>query len=124
MTKILIIDDELDFGKLVKMNLELNGEFNVEIAENGKKGIAMAKKMMPDLILLDILMPGMNGFEVLRKLKADTVTIGIPVIMLSALEDQSVKIKAAQLYNEEYIVKPIEAPELAKKIKNVLRFKK
>ena len=61
--RILIIDDEKDFCRLVKMNLELMGDFEVDIATNGKRGIFLAKKTKPDLVLLDILMPGMDGLK-------------------------------------------------------------
>jgi two-component system, OmpR family, alkaline phosphatase synthesis response regulator PhoP len=119
--KILIIDDETDFCKLVKRNLELIGDFEVAIAEDGKRGLASAKKLKPDLILLDIMMPHMDGFKVLEKLKTDMNTIAIPVIMLTAKGDEASKIKAAQLYDEEYITKPIDAPDLKTKIEEVLK---
>ncbi|MFA5337246.1 MAG: response regulator [Candidatus Omnitrophota bacterium] len=119
--KILIIDDEENFCKLVKMNLELDKDFIVEIAIDGKKGIDLAKKFKPDAIILDIMMPKMSGFEVLGKLKKDSKTIAIPVIMLSAKEDIDFQFKAAQLYDELYLVKPIDAPTLKGKIEEVLR---
>lgn len=119
--KILIIDDEADFCKLVKRNLELIGDFEVVIAGDGKQGFNSAKKLKPDLILLDIMMPRMDGFKVLEKLKSDMNTLAIPVIMLTAKGDEASKVKAAQLYDEEYIIKPIEAPELKTKIEEVLR---
>lgn len=119
--KILIIDDEADFCKLVKRNLELIGDFEVVIAGDGKQGFNSAKKLKPDLILLDIMMPRMDGFKVLEKLKSDMNTLAIPVIMLTAKGDEASKVKAAQLYDEEYIIKPIEAPELKTQIEEVLR---
>lgn len=119
--KILIIDDEADFCKLVKRNLELIGDFEVAIAGDGNQGFNSAKKLKPDLILLDIMMPRMDGFKVLEKLKSDMNTIAIPVIMLTAKGDEASKVKAAQLYDEEYITKPIEALELKTKIEEILR---
>lgn len=119
--KILIIDDEADFCKLVKRNLELIGDFEVVIAGDGKQGFNSAKKLKPDLILLDIMMPRMDGFKVLEKLKSDMSTIAVPVIMLTAKGDEASKVKASELYDEEYITKPIEAPELKTKIEEVLR---
>lgn len=118
--RILIIDDEVDFSGLVKMNLELTGDFEVGIAANGKKGIKLAKRIKPDLILLDILMPGMDGFEVLEKLKKHEDTMMIPVVMLTAKGDEASKTKATQLYDELYITKPIEATDLKIKIEEVL----
>lgn len=119
--KILIIDDEKDFCRAVKMNLELTGNFEVNAALNGKMGIKLAKKLKPDLILLDIVMPGIDGFEVLKRLKEDNNTIAIPVVMLTAKGDDASKIKAAGLYGEEYITKAIEAPDLKVKIETVLK---
>lgn len=118
---ILIIDDEEDFCQLVKRNLELIGDFKVEMATSGEKGIELAKKQKPDLILLDAMMPGMDGFKVLEKLKSDIYTIAVPVIMLTARGDETFKIKAARLCSEAYIIKPIEALELKTKIDEVLR---
>lgn len=123
-TRILIIDDEENFCKLVKMNLELLGDLRVTIATNGKKGIKLAKKTKPDLILLDILMPGMDGLEVLERLKKDEGTMTIPVVMLTAKGDEPSKARAMELYDEEYITKPIDGPQLKAKIEEVLtRFK-
>lgn len=119
--RILIIDDEDDFRILVRMNLELTGDFKVDMAANGKQGISLAKRVKPDLILLDILMPGIDGLEVLKRLKKGKDTMAIPVIMLTAKGDEASKIEATQLYDEEYITKPIEAPELKVRIEKVLK---
>ena len=121
--RILIIDDEEDFCKFVKLNLELGGDFEVGIATNGKKGVKLAKRLKPDLILLDILMPGMGGFDVLRNLKKDEDTVEIPVVMLSVKRDNASKLKAAQLYDELYVTKPIGAADLTAKIEEVLKKK-
>lgn len=122
--KILIIDDDESFCSIVRLNLELKGDFKVEVVSDSKQCVAMAKKMKPDLILLDILMPGINGFEVLKKLKDDSDTSSIPVMMLTALSDEESKIKAQKLYDEEYIVKPVEALELRAKIIEVFQKRK
>ncbi|NQS99482.1 MAG: response regulator [Candidatus Omnitrophica bacterium] len=121
--KILLIDDEEDFCRLVKMNLELIGNFEVNSATNGKQGLKLAKKLKPDLILLDIMMPGINGFEVLERLKKDQDTVQIPVVMLTAKEDEPSKIKASELYDELYLTKPIEAPDLKAKIDEILKMR-
>lgn len=118
--RILIIDDEENFCRLVKKNLELMGNYEVAVATSGKQGLVIAKEGKPQLILLDILMAGMDGFEVLKRLKGDLITMEIPVVMLSAKSDMMSKIKAAQLYDEEYITKPIEASALKIKIDEVL----
>lgn len=119
--RILIIDDEEDFCELVRKNLELSSNFKVDTAISGKEGIKLAKAIKPDLILLDILMPGMDGFEVLKELKRDKDTAMVPVVMLTARKDDESKSKAAQLYDSGYITKPIEALDLKTEIEEVLR---
>lgn len=120
MKKILIIDDEKDFGFFVKQNLELVGGYNVMVTTGGKDGIAAALRYKPDLILLDVIMPQMSGFEVLQALKDSTATTMIPVIMLTAVDTDEAKEKALGLYNEDYIVKPVAISELKTKIDAVL----
>ena len=124
MKKILIIDDEPNFCMLLKMNLELLGGFEVSTATSGEEGIGTAKKAKPDLILLDILMPGMDGFKVLENLKKDKATTTIPVAMLTAKEDQASKDMALQLRADEFIIKPIETSDLKVKIEKILTRKK
>ncbi len=118
--KILIIDDEEDLCFFVRANLELLGNFKVLIANGGKKGIWAANLHKPDLTLLDIMMPGIDGFEVLKRLKEGTKTVSIPVIMLTARSDEESRIKASGLYNEDYIVKPFEIGVLKSKVENTL----
>lgn len=122
--KILIVDDEKDFAYFVKANLQLLGNYEVIVATKGKKGIKSALKEKPDLILLDIMMPGMDGFEVLERLKRDEKTMNIPVIMLTAKNDDESKIEAAGLYCEDYVVKPAEIKVLNSKIQKVLSITK
>ena len=118
--KILMIDDEMMFCKLVKMNIELAGKFEVHIANDGKEGLRTAKKILPNVILLDIVMPKQDGFETLVTLKKDPNTVSIPVIMLSALTDDKSVIRASSLYSEYYVTKPISAEKLIEKIESVL----
>ena len=117
---ILIIDDERSFTELVRMNLEMSGKFQVAVANDGRDGIAMAKDLKPDVILLDVMMPKMDGFEVLNALKKNPKTLSIPVIMLSAKSDDASKIAASSLYSQYYVTKPIDADELVAKIEWVL----
>jgi len=121
--RILTIDDEVNFGRLIKLNLELTGGFKVSTATSGRQGIELAKKIKPDLILLDILMPEMNGFETLEILKKDKDTAGIPVVMLTAKGDEASMAKVKQLCGELYVTKPIESSELKAKIEWVLKKK-
>lgn len=120
---ILMIDDERDFCKLVKLNLESFGDFEVVTAFTGKEGIKLARQTKPDLILLDVMMPGMDGFEVLERLKKDEHTIAIPVVMLTVKRDDDSMFQASQLFDEDYVTKPVEADELKARIENVLKRK-
>lgn len=120
MTKILIIDDEEDLTFFVKANLELAGDYEVEVATSGKEGIKFAVSQKFDIILLDIMMPHMDGFDVLESLKKNKKTLSIPVVMLTAKGDDKSKIKAAGLYDEDYIVKPVQIEFLKTKIEEVL----
>jgi len=121
--KILIIDDEKDFCYFVKKNLEAISNYEIITANKGKKGIQIARKEKPDLILLDIMMPGIDGFEVLKRLKANEKTQDISVIMLTAKDEDESKIKASGLYCEDYLVKPVEKLVLRAKIQKVLSLK-
>ena len=114
--KVLIIDDEKSFCNLVKMNLDLVGRFEVHIANNGKDGVKLAKKIQPDVILLDVIMPRQSGFKTLEVLKKDLKTISIPVIMLSALTDEKSVMRAGSMYSEHYVTKPISTEKLIEKI--------
>jgi DNA-binding response OmpR family regulator len=121
MKKILIIDDERDICLLIKQNLELSGDYKVIVAHNGKDGISAARHEKPDLVLLDIIMPGVSGFDVLRKLKEMEETCSIPVVMLTAIGTEEAKEKAMSLYNEDYLVKPVRTDVLRAKIEEVLK---
>lgn len=121
--KILIIDDEEELCNLIKKGLELGGDYEVYAALNGKDGIHLAKKIRPALILLDIMMPGMDGFQVLEKLKKDYDTMAIPVAVLSARNDDASKFKALELYDDMYITKPIGIIELKAKVEEILKRK-
>lgn len=120
MKKILIIDDEKDYCLFIKQNLELLGEYSVTIATDGKAGLQAASRERPDIILLDIIMPKMNGFEVLRELKNRKDLHGIPVVMLTALDNEESREKALSIYGEDYITKPVDTETLTKRIEVVL----
>ena len=121
--KILMIDDEKDLCFFVKANLEIVGNYEVLTATSGKEGVRSASWNKPDVILLDVMMPGMDGFEVLKKLKEDEKTESIPVIMLTARGDDESKMKAAGLYGDDYLIKPVEFKTLKARIDSVLAAK-
>ena len=119
MKKILLIDDEKDFIYFIKKDLELSGAYIVLAATNGKDGLYMAARQKPDLIMLDVVMPSMGGFEVLKALKENKSTTMIPVIMLTAIDTDEAREKALGLYNEDYIVKPVSISDLKAKIDGI-----
>jgi len=120
-TKILLIDDEKDFCFFLKRNLEGTGAFSVVVANHPDKGLCLARRSPPDVILLDICMPSRDGFEVLRSLKKDLRTVSVPVIMLTALEDDSVRKRAVWFYSDGYVVKPLRHEKLLAEIDRVLK---
>lgn len=117
--KVLVIDDEEDFSFFTRKNLQ-RSNYEVIIASNGEDGVRIAQTSQPDVILLDIMMPGMNGFQVLQKLKEDPLTNTIPVVMLTGKDDDASHRQAVQLKNNDYIVKPVEIEELHKRIADIL----
>lgn len=103
--KILVVDDEAEFVDAIRMRLEANG-YTVIAAYDGRECIEKAKKEKPNLVLLDVVMPNVNGFETLSKLKTDPRTMNIPVIMLTAKSDSEYILDAGKLGAADYMVKP------------------
>jgi len=126
MSKILAIDDRLDNLISIKALLRnMIPECEVITAQTGKEGIERAIKELPDTILLDINMPVMDGYEVCNKLKANSVTKHIPVIMITAVRtDSKSRVKGLEIGADVFISKPIDADELTSQVKVMLRIKK
>jgi len=120
MKKILIIDDVGDFRYFLKKNLEMVGDYKVIGAGTGEEGLRLAKKKRPDLILLDIVLPKVNGLEVLRELKEGERTRPIPVIMLTSSDEDENRMKTMNLHGDGYIDKCSPVLELEDKIEEVL----
>ena len=121
MKKILFIEDEPTLQKTVDKFLENSG-YEIKGAMDGELGIKMAKKFQPDIILLDLILPKMNGFEVLEELQKDEATKNIPVIVLTNLEGSVDVEKAISLGAKTYLVKAnYELSEIVKKIEEVLK---
>jgi DNA-binding response OmpR family regulator len=118
--KILIIDDDREICAIKKAQLELDGDFQVTVANEPDNGLKLARSKKPDLILLDIVMPGKDGFEVLNELKNDIQTTAIPVIMHTGVDDDQSKLRAAESYNEGYVLKTADRATLISTIRNVL----
>ncbi|MBM3242214.1 response regulator [Candidatus Poribacteria bacterium] len=120
MDKIIVVDDELDILDFVQLSLEADG-FEVITASSGKEALAKIKQESPDLILLDLMMPQMDGYEVMKMLKADKQTRNIPVIMLTALAQADDKVKGLRTGADDYITKPFDLRELTLRVNAVLK---
>lgn len=118
--KILVIEDEKDILELIAFNLECTG-YTVFKASNGEVGLELVKKELPDLILLDLMMPGIDGFDVCRALKQDKLTKNIPVIMLTARGEDTDIVSGLELGAEDYVTKPFSPQILIARIRTVLR---
>ena len=118
--QILIVEDEADIRELLRFNLEREG-FSVLEAADGNEGLKLARQHMPDLMLLDVMLPGFDGFEVCRRLGAQSETANIPVLMLTARGEEMDRVVGLSLGADDYVVKPFSVRELMLRIRAVLR---
>jgi len=116
-TKILVVDDAPELTHLLKLSLSRDG-YQVEVANGGLEGLRKAYDLRPDLILLDIMMPGMNGLEMLARFREFS---DVPVIMLTALDKTRVKIDGLNKGADDYVTKPFDTDELKARIRALLR---
>jgi two-component system cell cycle response regulator DivK len=120
MIKVLYIEDNDDNVYMLKMRLELTDEFEVVVAEDGEKGCAMAAAQRPDVILMDLELPGIDGWEASRRLKNNADTRGIPIIALSAHALAGAREKALAAGCDEFDVKPIDFERLLATMRRML----
>ncbi|WP_349255162.1 response regulator transcription factor [Sporomusa sp.] len=118
--KILIVDDELNIRELIKFNLEKAG-YKVLEADDGQVAVNIAKTNRPDLVVLDLMLPGIDGLEVCRMIKNSRETAAIPIIMLTAKNEEIDKVIGLELGADDYLTKPFSPRELLARIKAVLR---
>jgi len=118
--QILVVDDDPDILQFVRMNLELEG-FEVVTANGGREALDKAHDRPPDLVLLDVMMPEMDGLTVLSKLRASSATANVPVIVLTAKALAEDRVKGLDLGADDYITKPFEVEELVARVRTVLR---
>ena len=119
-TKIAVIEDEVDILEVINYNLSKEG-FDVCSALDGEEGLALIKKEVPDLVLLDLMLPGLDGIEICRTLKADHSTRSIPIIMVTAKGEESDIVLGLGMGADDYVVKPFRPRELMARIRSVLR---
>lgn len=120
MSKILIVEDELSIRQLVKYNMEKEG-YQVLEAADGLQGLKLAKSEKPDLLLLDLMLPQMDGLEVCRNLKGNPASAALPIIMLTAKSEEIDKVIGLELGADDYMTKPFSPRELIARVKAVLR---
>ncbi|MEO8446933.1 MAG: response regulator transcription factor [bacterium] len=118
--KVLVVDDEKDIVDILKYNLERENEFEVFTAKDGREALELADSI-PDLIVLDIMMPELNGFEVCKQLKSNPATAKIPIIFLTAKENEIDEILGLEIGADDYISKPISPRKVLARIKSVIR---
>ena len=120
MARILVIEDERDIGDLIRYNLEKEGH-HLAVSRNGEEGLAQARVFKPDLVLLDLMLPGMQGIDVLRRMKGDDRLKQAPVIIVSAKVSETDRIIGLEIGADDYVMKPFSVKELASRVKAVLR---
>ncbi|MFN0124394.1 MAG: response regulator transcription factor, partial [Blastocatellia bacterium] len=129
--RILIIEDDPDIAESIRYNLERGGDFHTTVTHSGEEGLlaAHARKPVngndgpasPDLIILDLNLPGLSGFEICRRLRAEEATERTPVIMLTARVDEADKVRGLDLGADDYITKPFSVRELVARVRAALR---
>jgi two-component system phosphate regulon response regulator PhoB len=119
--KILIVEDEEDIQELIRYNLEKEGFRNLQVVDSGEGAIEALKTFTPDLILLDLMLPGMDGLAVCRQFKSVPDTAAIPIIMLTAKSEETDIIIGLEMGADDYIAKPFSNKVLIARIKSVLR---
>jgi DNA-binding response OmpR family regulator len=121
MHRILIIEDDPDIALSIKYSMERDGSFAVNVAADGETGLAEARLHLPDLILLDLNLPGLDGIEVCRQLRRDRNTSSVPIVMLTARVEERDKISGLDLGADDYVTKPFSAKELMARVRAILR---
>ena len=120
MDKILVVDDDVAINELIKVNLELAG-YKVIQANDGIKGFALAKQEAPSLVILDVMMPDVDGFTVAKRIRQNEETKDTPILMLTALSQINDKVKGFNIGVDDYLVKPFELEELLVRVRALLK---
>ena len=117
---VLVIDDEKDLLELVRYNLEKEG-YQIRTAQDGEAGLEATARELPDIVIVDLMLPGIDGLDVCRRLRADQRTARTPIIMLTAKSTETDRVVGLEMGADDYITKPFSPRELAARIKAVLR---
>jgi two-component system response regulator MprA len=119
-SKVLVIDDEESIVEFIKLGLKYEG-FAVESVADGPQGLAAAQRSNPDLIILDLMLPGIDGLEVCRRLRANPTTRDIPILMLTAKDEVKDRVAGLKTGADDYLTKPFSFEELVERIRAILR---
>ncbi len=117
---MLVVEDEADVAEMIRYNLGKEG-YDVRLAGNGMDALRLAKEAKPDLILLDIMVPQLNGWEICRRLKQDRETVAIPVIMVTGRVEEGDKVLGFEMGADDYVTKPFSPRELLARVRAVTR---
>lgn len=120
MSKILVVDDDEAINELIKINLELFG-YDVITAQDGIQGYTLAKQEQPDLLVLDVMMPDVDGYTVAKRVRENPTTKDIPILMLTAMGQLEDKVKGFDIGVDDYLVKPFEMEELKVRVRALLK---
>ena len=120
--RVLVVDDEDRNRRVLAGMLEVEG-YAVAEADSGERALELAHSDPPDIVLLDIMMPGMDGYEVARRLKADPATRAVPIVMVTALDDRGSRVRGLEAGAEEFVTKPVDRWELRVRVRNLLKLK-
>ena len=118
--KILVVDDESDVSELVSYHLKAKG-FQVEVVNNPNSSIGTARSFLPDLVILDVMMPDLNGIQICRMLRADPKLKKVPVIFLTAKAEENDRVQGLEVGADDYICKPFSTKELVLRVQTILR---
>jgi two-component system alkaline phosphatase synthesis response regulator PhoP len=118
--RILVVEDETDVAELIRFNLAREG-YEVRVTGTGTEALRLAREVRPQLILLDVMVPQLNGWEVCRRLKHDTDTRGVPVIMVTGRAEEGDKVLGFELGADDYVTKPFSPRELLARVRAVIR---
>lgn len=119
MAQVLIVDDSPTEIHILTTILQKLGH-NVQTANNGEEGVARAKELKPDVILMDVVMPGMNGFQATRQISKDPETAHIPIIIVTTKDQETDRVWGLRQGARDYVTKPVEEAELVQKLKELL----
>ena len=119
-SRILVVEDDQDIAELVAHHLTRAG-FTCDLFATGPDGLDAVRRQLPDLVVLDLMLPGLSGYEICRMMRADSATAAVPVIMLTARAQEEDRVKGLELGADDYVTKPFSPRELVARVRAVLR---